>query len=153
MGDFAVLINSGVSKTKAVGLNFLVSLSSFVGCYIAVAVGQDFADSSIYILPFAAGLFLYLSLACILPELLGQHLHATPHTSEQCKNEVTVLDQETGKKAASNSGHKPAHKHSLLQQVLIVLYVIVGAGLMAVVALAAPHSHGEEGGGHEGHSH
>lgn len=73
VGDFCVLIHSGMSKTQALLLNLLVALSAVVGGVIAVALGTsgsaELEEASLHALPFAVGLFLYLSLGALGPEI------------------------------------------------------------------------------------
>jgi zinc and cadmium transporter len=70
IGDFVILIHAGYSPTKALAANFVVSLSAFAGCIITLLVGSEFEEQIAYLLPFAGGMFLYLSLACVVPELM-----------------------------------------------------------------------------------
>ena len=51
-------------------LNFLVACASLIGCALALALGHNFEDVTPYFLPFAGGMFLYLSLGCLLPEIM-----------------------------------------------------------------------------------
>ena len=41
-----------------------------MGCALALGVGSAFEAATPYFLPFAGGMFLYLSLGCLLPEVL-----------------------------------------------------------------------------------
>lgn len=70
LGEFAILMQSGMPTWRALLTNFLVSLSAFVGCIIAVPLGIQFSMAITKALPFAGGLFLYLALAGIVPQLM-----------------------------------------------------------------------------------
>jgi len=53
-----------------------VSLSSFVGAIVILSVGSDnesTVQGSMYLMPFAGGLFLYLALCSLLPEMFNTH--------------------------------------------------------------------------------
>lgn len=69
IGDFGVLIYSGLTKIKALLFNFLSALIAVVGCIIALLVGEASEELSHALLMFAAGGFLYISIADLLPEL------------------------------------------------------------------------------------
>jgi zinc transporter 7 len=92
VGDFALLIQSGFSKKKAMGAQFLTAVGAFLGTFIGIAV-QEFSGShgtsqsgghttsapGLYgtslqwgdlLLPFTAGTFLYVGTVAVIPELL-----------------------------------------------------------------------------------
>jgi len=69
IGDFGVLLHSGFSRTKALLANVLVSLTAVLGGvvgYFATTVSVVFAS---YLIPVAAGGFLYIAAADLIPEL------------------------------------------------------------------------------------
>jgi zinc and cadmium transporter len=69
IGDFGVLIHAGYSKTKALMFNFISSLTSFIGVILVFILGS-FAESIVmWILPIAAGGFIYIAVADLIPEL------------------------------------------------------------------------------------
>ncbi|XP_071442661.1 metal cation symporter ZIP8-like [Hetaerina americana] len=66
-GDFAVLIKSGFSFRRALKFNYASASTIFLGLIVGILLGQ--LDTSIYIYAFAGGLFLYISLGELVPEL------------------------------------------------------------------------------------
>ncbi|XP_062578243.1 zinc transporter ZIP10-like isoform X2 [Saccostrea cucullata] len=68
MGDFAVLLKNGMTIKKAILCNCVSSLLSFIGMAIGLAVG-NMGDSSPWIFVGIAGMFLYISLVDLLPEM------------------------------------------------------------------------------------
>eukprot|EP00066_Takifugu_rubripes_P005393 XP_003969404.2 PREDICTED: zinc transporter ZIP4 [Takifugu rubripes] len=69
LGDFAILLHSGVSVRRALLLNVGSAMFSFIGLYIALAVASDLATKQ-WIAAVTAGLFLYVGLADMLPTLV-----------------------------------------------------------------------------------
>lgn len=70
IGDFGVLLYAGFSKRKAIISNLLVALTSVMGGIIGFTLLNQATDSAIsYLLPIAAGGFLYIATSDLLPEL------------------------------------------------------------------------------------
>ncbi len=69
IGDFAVLLHSGYSKTRALWLNFLSALLSFFGLIFIFVLSQVGQTVALYFIPIAAGGFIYVALADLIPEL------------------------------------------------------------------------------------
>lgn len=67
LGDFAVLVHGGWSKRRALLLNFLSALTFLAGSLIAYAV--SFAINVAWLVPFAAGNFLYIGASDLVPEI------------------------------------------------------------------------------------
>ncbi|MCK4496833.1 MAG: ZIP family metal transporter [Candidatus Aenigmarchaeota archaeon] len=68
LGDFGVLVYGGFQKTKALVFNFLAQLT----CIIGGVVGFFFLytpESIAFLLPFAAGGFIYIAASDLIPEL------------------------------------------------------------------------------------
>ncbi|PGH30714.1 solute carrier family 39 (zinc transporter), member 7 [[Emmonsia] crescens] len=94
VGDFALLIQSGFSKRKAMGAQFVTAIGAFLGTFIGIAVQEfggkseagGFSDAGAMasqtgilgtslamkdlLLPFTAGTFLYVGTVAVIPELL-----------------------------------------------------------------------------------
>lgn len=69
IGDFAVLIHSGYTKKRALLFNFLSALASIVGVIIVFIFGSVVENSVIWFIPIAAGGFIYIAVADLIPEL------------------------------------------------------------------------------------
>lgn len=69
MGDFVLLLHGGWSKWRALGANVCVSVATFVGAVIVVAAGGQHTDIIDYGLPLTAGIFIYLALSTLVPQI------------------------------------------------------------------------------------
>ncbi len=69
IGDFAVLIHAGFSVRRALIFNFLSACTAFLGAFIVLVFESVGEFLSIAVLPFAAGGFIYLAAADLIPEL------------------------------------------------------------------------------------
>lgn len=67
LGDFGILVHSGVEPKRALRLNLLTGSSAVVGAVLALVSGE--ALSSEVLLPIAAGAFIYIASTDLLPEL------------------------------------------------------------------------------------
>lgn len=69
IGDFGVLIHAGYSKAKALLLNFISALTAIAGVVIVFLLGEITESWIMWILPVAAGGFIYIAVADLIPEL------------------------------------------------------------------------------------
>lgn len=69
IGDFGVLIHGGFSKNKALLYNFLTALTAILGTIMALALSNSLANLTQFLVPFAAGTFIYIAGADLIPEL------------------------------------------------------------------------------------
>jgi len=69
IGDFGVLLHSGYTKMRAVFLNFLSALTAFGGAILVFLLGSGVEVFSLLMAPFAAGGFIYIATADLIPEL------------------------------------------------------------------------------------
>ncbi len=67
LGDFGVLVHAGWSKSRALVFNVLSGLSFLVGGLVAYAV--SFKLDVTWLIPFAAGNFLYIGASDLVPEV------------------------------------------------------------------------------------
>lgn len=69
IADFAVMVNSGMSKGKALLFNALSALSAFAGALITFALAETVEPYLPWMTAFTAGMFLYIALSDLIPEL------------------------------------------------------------------------------------
>ncbi|MFM2357827.1 MAG: hypothetical protein RJA61_564 [Candidatus Parcubacteria bacterium] len=69
IGDFGILLHSGLSRVKALLFNFISALCAFLGIFVAYALQNSLVDFSTLCLAFAAGGFIYIAGSDLVPEL------------------------------------------------------------------------------------
>jgi zinc and cadmium transporter len=67
LGDFGVLVHGGWSKSRALLFNVLSALTFLVGGLVTYALSSTIDVS--YLIPFAAGNFVYIAAADLIPEV------------------------------------------------------------------------------------
>ena len=105
VGDFALLIQSGFSKRRAMGAQFVTALGAFLGTCLGITVqelgkteisgkarevrSQGLAGTGLgwgdMLLPFTAGTFLYVGTVAVIPELL----ETGPNKREEVRKTLT----------------------------------------------------------------
>ena len=84
LGDFGVLIHCGWKTRSALLWNFLSALTFLVGALIAYGLAEHIEVG--YLLPFAAGNFIYIAAADLLPEITSE-----PRTRGKLKTTASFL--------------------------------------------------------------
>lgn len=69
IGDFGVLVHAGYTKSKALLFNFYSALLAIVGVALSFFLGEYVGNIMGWFLPFAAGGFIYIAVADLIPEL------------------------------------------------------------------------------------
>ncbi|XP_070546012.1 metal cation symporter ZIP14-like [Ptychodera flava] len=83
LGDFAILLNAGMPVKRALFLNFLSACSCYLGLVCGVLL-SELAQGASWIFAIAGGMFLYISLVDMLPEI---------NTAEEKEKDVTSASQ------------------------------------------------------------
>ena len=78
VGDFAILVQAGLSRPRALLLNLATGLASVLGAVVAYFGLRETQRALPYALAFAAAGFLYIAVAGLIP---GLHRRADPRTS------------------------------------------------------------------------
>ncbi|CAG5120647.1 unnamed protein product [Candidula unifasciata] len=68
LGDFAILLNSGMRFRKALMYNFLSACTCYIGSFIGIILAENTASHE-WIFAIAGGMFLYISLVDMMPEM------------------------------------------------------------------------------------
>ncbi|XP_067888683.1 zinc transporter ZIP6-like isoform X2 [Heterodontus francisci] len=77
LGDFAVLLKAGMTVKQAILYNILSALLGYLGMITGTAIGHYAENVSTWIFAVTAGLFLYVALVDMVPEML--HSDAGDH--------------------------------------------------------------------------
>ena len=72
IGDFGILVYGGFKKAKALLLNFLSAIFVVFGGIVGFVLLEKIKGSIIFLLPFAAGNFLYIAASDLIPEIKEQ---------------------------------------------------------------------------------
>jgi len=69
IGDFGVLVYGGFKKVKALFLNFATATTVIFGGIFGFLLSERIGESIIFLLPFAAGNFIYIACSDLIPEI------------------------------------------------------------------------------------
>lgn len=69
IGDFGVLVYGGFDKLKALFVNFICAVTAVAGGIIGYYLSSTVADTTVFLLPFAAGGFIYIAASDLIPEI------------------------------------------------------------------------------------
>lgn len=69
IGDYAILLYGGFSKERALTYNFLSALLAILGAVFAFFFLGESSLMKTFLIPFAAGGFIYMALVDLMPEL------------------------------------------------------------------------------------
>lgn len=69
IGDFGVLVHGGFTKQKAILLNFATALTAVLGALVALSIGAITENITLFLVPLAAGGFIYIAGSDLIPEL------------------------------------------------------------------------------------
>lgn len=72
ISDIGILLRAGFTKKKAILSNFIIACTAILGTVITLWLGQRIGHFSTYVLPVAAGGFIYLAAGSLLPEILKE---------------------------------------------------------------------------------
>uniref|UniRef100_A0A8C6XLT8 Zinc transporter SLC39A7 n=1 Tax=Naja naja TaxID=35670 RepID=A0A8C6XLT8_NAJNA len=72
VGDFAILVQSGCTKRKAMKLQLVTALGALAGTVCSLLAEGVGEAATAWILPFTAGGFIYVATVSVIPELLQE---------------------------------------------------------------------------------
>ena len=69
IGDFGILLHGGYTKKRALFLNFITALAAVAGAIIALLASKYIPNLTSFLIPFAAGGFIYIAGSDLMPEM------------------------------------------------------------------------------------
>ncbi|KAI1889389.1 hypothetical protein AGOR_G00179280 [Albula goreensis] len=82
LGDFAVLLKAGMTVKQAILYNMLSAAMAYLGMVTGILIGHYAENISMWIFALTAGLFMYVALVDMVPEML--HNDAGDHGFSHC---------------------------------------------------------------------
>ncbi|XP_058878584.1 zinc transporter ZIP6-like isoform X1 [Acipenser ruthenus] len=82
LGDFAVLLKAGMTVKQAILYNMLSAMMAYLGMITGILIGHYAENISMWIFALTAGLFMYVALVDMVPEML--HNDAGDHGFSHC---------------------------------------------------------------------
>ncbi|XP_078121235.1 zinc transporter ZIP6 isoform X2 [Sander vitreus] len=82
LGDFAVLLKAGMTVRQAILYNVLSAMMAYLGVVIGIVIGHYAENICMWIFALTAGLFMYVALVDMVPEML--HNDAGDHGFSHC---------------------------------------------------------------------
>lgn len=70
IGDFAILVQSGYSKRKAMCMQLVTAVGCLSGTLCSLIADGVSSSANLWVLPFTAGGFIYIATVSVIPELL-----------------------------------------------------------------------------------
>lgn len=71
IGDYGILLHAGLSRSRAIAWNLASAVSAFAGAVAVLLIGTRVAGVADALVPAAAGGFLYIGAADLIPQLKG----------------------------------------------------------------------------------
>lgn len=87
LGDIAILLHTGLNMRKSLCYNFLAALTCYIGLVLGIFLGEN-TDANTWIFAVAGGMFVYISLVDMVPEMAAQMKHVEDSGFE---NKWTIL--------------------------------------------------------------
>jgi len=69
IGDYGILVYGGFKRARALFLNFLSAITIIFGGIVGFLISEKIGQSVIFLLPFAAGTFIYIASSDLIPEI------------------------------------------------------------------------------------
>ncbi len=69
IGDFGILTHGGFSRRKALCFNFIIALTAIVGAVVSLVISSYVENITVFLIPFAAGVFIYIAGSDLIPEI------------------------------------------------------------------------------------
>lgn len=93
LGDFAVLLKAGMTVRQAILYNVLAAMMAYLGMATGILIGHYAENVSMWIFALTAGLFMYVALVDMMPEMLHNNAgdHGFSHWGFFCLQNAGIL--------------------------------------------------------------
>lgn len=93
LGDFAVLLKAGMTVRQAILYNVLSAMMAYLGMAMGILIGHYAENVSMWIFALTAGLFMYVALVDMMPEMLHNDAgdHGFSHWGFFCLQNAGIL--------------------------------------------------------------
>uniref|UniRef100_A0A8C6SFE2 Zinc transporter ZIP6 n=1 Tax=Neogobius melanostomus TaxID=47308 RepID=A0A8C6SFE2_9GOBI len=93
LGDFAVLLKAGMTVRQAILYNVLSAMMAYLGMATGIVIGHYAENVSMWIFALTAGLFMYVALVDMMPEMLHNDAgdHGFSHWGFFCLQNAGIL--------------------------------------------------------------
>lgn len=93
LGDFAVLLKAGMTVKQAILYNVLSAMMAYLGMATGILIGHYADNVSMWIFALTAGLFMYVALVDMMPEMLHNDAgdHGFSHWGFFCLQNAGIL--------------------------------------------------------------
>lgn len=73
LGQFAILVHGGWSRSKALFYNFFSALTAIAGAALVLTFSESFGGPPMFLLGLGAASFMYVAMSDLIPELQKEH--------------------------------------------------------------------------------
>ncbi|CAH1257028.1 SLC39A10 [Branchiostoma lanceolatum] len=136
LGDFALLIRAGMSAKQAILYNLMSACICYIGLLIGLGIGNLSGNVIQYVFAVTAGMFLYVGLVDMLPDMV--------HPNQP----QVIAEHDHGENNHGELGHGHGHSHGHMDEkkkkndqgpanpVLVQSFgLLVGIGIMLLIAV------------------
>lgn len=88
LGDFAVLLRSGLTVWEAIACNLVSGMTCLLGYFVGMFYGEDLG---LYVFSWMGGVFLFISLGCMLPEVEATITDLNSKFNQGNKNQALLI--------------------------------------------------------------
>ena len=105
IGDFAMLIKAGMTIKQAIFYNVLSSILAMVGMVFGLLVAASLPQVTPWLFSATAGIFLYVALVDMMPELSSGHAHPISRDRQREPRGLALFLQVKNIHVASSKSH------------------------------------------------
>ena len=131
LGDFAIMIGAGMPFKMALACNLISSCFIYVGAVIGICLGE--LDANVWIYSFAAGMFIYIAVCDMLPELAEMGLEIEKIDLSE------IVDDNKGLASTDQEVDKITMRLKVRNMLIQNIGIFLGVAVMALLAFFSKH--------------